>query len=414
MKRHSWPFVLLLTICGFPVSVVAQQQEIDFADPAGLLGVPGDCKKAAVCSGAPIEFANFYREKGMVFTDAVNPPDPALGPIRWGHYHLSYADPLIFLVQDPKTGIAPFKLFLSPFPLLLPLAHPESEKRVLRPHEPGAVVQMIYDPNNDGVPHPFNLISLEIYKGRINVGTKSPTTGISVYNNLVGPNKYRLIGANNLLRATIELPVKFGVEAEFTVDKIIFEPASSGARGLASSLPLTLPTQVEEGVVTPSPPSQIVNDVSESLLFELTGLSTPAIAFLHVRTADVDLAGPAQDHFLVRGSMRLAPESNGIDVSSEAVEVTLGAFRELIPAGSFSCKPGNHNDSETMCHFKGSPGGIIFMGITTTSGQIEFEVKATDLNLTGIDLSKPLPFSLQIKDDLGVTHISPEKLEADF
>ncbi len=413
MKRHSHVVLLSIFIAGFSINAAAQQMEIDFNDPEGLLGIPGVCSRTnSLCSGAPVEFANFYREKGMVFTDGVNPPDPALGPFRYGHYHLSYADPLVFLLADLNTGrIEPFKLFFSPLPVLLPLTHPENEKRVLRPHLPGAVVQMIYDPNNDGVPHPFNLISLEIYKGKINVGTKSPTTGISVYNNLTAPNKYKLLGANNLLRATLELPVQFGVEGEFTVDKIIFEPASFGARSSAGSLPVTLATHTAEAVATPSPPSEIVNDAPASLLLELVDLATPVLDFLHIQKADVEISGPPHDEFHVNGIMHLVSASNGIDVSGEPVIVTFGAFRQMIPAGQFSC---NDEDDKRKCHFEGTIGGITSMDIsstaTTKDRKAHFLITALDVNLSEVDLRKPVAFALQIKDDLGVTHIFPDKL----
>jgi hypothetical protein len=56
---------------------------------AGLPAIPG------VYSGARFSFANFYKEKGMVFTDGVNPRDPALATGRQGHYHLNYQDKTI-------------------------------------------------------------------------------------------------------------------------------------------------------------------------------------------------------------------------------------------------------------------------------------------------------------------------------
>jgi len=96
------------------------------------------------------------------------------------------------------------------------------------------------------VPDPFDLISIVVSKGRINVGTKSPR-GIEVYNNLTGGFEWFLIGANNLTRATIEWPTRFGPEARFTVDKIVFKPSSSSPRTTTSAPTLTETTSPKNG-----------------------------------------------------------------------------------------------------------------------------------------------------------------------
>jgi hypothetical protein len=404
VKQHTYGLLLSMIIAAVPINAAAQRVEIDFNDPAGLLGIPGDCAKSAVCSGAPLTFANFYREKGMVFSDSVHPPDPALGPHPWEHYHLLYADPTI-VVQE--GGFKYGRQTPGGFVLL---DHPENEKRVIGPHLPGAVIQMIYDPNNDGVPDPFNLISLVVYKGKLNVGTKSAKAGISVYNNLTQGFEWTLIGANNLLRATLEFPVKFGAEGQFVVDKIVFEPASSGASGFAIPSPMALASpiaahQPTEGQETSSNLNSIINAVADAQFLELVNLATPVFASLNIQRADAK--GPAQDQFRINGTMQLGPESDGVDVSTEPVVVSIGAFRQMIPAGLFGCRD---ESEKRICHFLGSLGGITSMVITTINQEVRFQVIADHLNLTGLESQKSVSFSLQIKDDLGVTHIPTEDL----
>jgi hypothetical protein len=405
MYRYRLVVFLSVILMALPTTVAAQRVEIDFNDPAGLLGIPGDCAKAIVCSGAPLTFANSYREKGMVFTDSVHPPDRALGPRPWEHYHLLYADASI-VVQEGG-----FKFGRQTPNGFVLLDHPENEKRVLSPHLPGAVIQMIYDPNNDGVPDPFNLISLVVYIGKLNVGTKSPKTGISVYNNLTQGFEWTLIGANNLVRATLEFPLNFGAEGQFVVDKIVFEPASSGASGFATpsqtalASPISAHSPSTEGQATSFNLSSVINAVADAQFLELVDLASPVLASLSIQRADAK--GPAQDQFRINGRMRLGPESDGVDVSTEPVVVSIGAFRQMIPAGLFNCRD---EGEKKICHFLGPLGGITSMVITTFNREVRFQVIADRLNLTGLDSQKSVSFSLQIKDDLGVTHILSQNL----
>jgi hypothetical protein len=383
---------------GMSARAVAQPLAIDFNDPAGLLGIPGDCARSLVCKGAPLSFANSYREHGMLFTDGVNPPDPALGAHRANHYHLSYADRAIEydFVQGKLT---PGRRTAAGF---VPLTNPENERRTLSPHEPGTVIQMIYDPNNDGVPDPFNLISLVVHAGKLNVGTKS-SAGISVYNNLTAGFEWMLINARNLTRATLEVPTAFGSEGIFTVDHIVFEPVSSvTGRGAMRAMPAQATSS--EGQATSAPVANVLRIALEPLLFETVELASPAFGSLVVEDARVERRGPALDRFDVTGTLQPGFGSNGVvDAANRTVVVTFGDFQETVPVGLLTCTAGSTN---TTCDFSGPPGGITALHIETppasSPGPARFTVHADGLDLSHI-MAEPVPIAIQIGDHLGVT-----------
>jgi hypothetical protein len=151
--------------------------------------------------------------------------------------------------------------------------------------------------------------------------------------------------------------------------------------------------------------NSIINAVADAQFLELVNLATPVFASLNIQRADAK--GPAQDQFRINGTMQLGPESDGVDVSTEPVVVSIGAFRQMIPAGLFGCRD---ESEKRICHFLGSLGGITSMVITTINQEVRFQVIADHLNLTGLESQKSVSFSLQIKDDLGVTHIPTEDL----
>jgi hypothetical protein len=174
MKKggSAWIEVVVVAIyiatIGFPASTEAIL--IDFNDRASLsalcyrardgtevrggrftfvIGRPGP----GSCRGSQI-FNDAYVEDNMLFFNGVFPPDPALGPIPQPEYHLNYENPsLNENVQAWST-----------------LSNPENEPRTLSPPSKGAVIQLTYDPNNDGIPDPFNLISIDVLSGKLNVG----------------------------------------------------------------------------------------------------------------------------------------------------------------------------------------------------------------------------------------------------
>ena len=83
------------------------------------------------------------------------------------------------------------------------------------------VIQLTYEP--EGKPAAFNLRTVTVLSGRLNVGVKSASGAISVYY-LTGPGLWSLPSADNLVRATLELPSE-AAGARFYVDDIVFEPA---------------------------------------------------------------------------------------------------------------------------------------------------------------------------------------------
>lgn len=186
---------------------------IDFNDVEALSAIP--LRGQGHCLGR----GPSYTEDGMTLLPRVQPPDPALGGTGWDHFHLSFENinafsTLISACGLPRTPEREDALlgFAARFP------------RFLQPHGSSAVIQMTYDPDGNGVPDPFNLISLQVVSGKLNVGVKGPF-GIAVYNNLAaGPTGtvWTLLGPfnQNLTRATLE-----GTNSIFGIDNIVFEPA---------------------------------------------------------------------------------------------------------------------------------------------------------------------------------------------
>ena len=206
-----WKCLLLIVTLGFPM--LAEAVTISFGDRQGLLNVyPDDPNHRA----ARWTFANNYIENGMIFRSDVIPRDPRLGPPEpptemCGHYHLFYSDPSLE-VNPP--------------------ANPENFPRTLGPgHQGGCVVQLTYEPNNDGIRHLFNLLEITVLSGTLNVGIEFADGSIGIYNNLTaGPTgtTWLLLEGNNLQRATLE--AFFHPNHVFVVRDISFEPLSTPIR----------------------------------------------------------------------------------------------------------------------------------------------------------------------------------------
>lgn len=282
----------------------------------------------------------------MVFTDGVHPPDPALfGYDLYNHYHLNYEDHSI-TYGFPNGKFAPVRG-------LVPVSSPENENRTLSPHDLNTVIQLVYDPENKGEHRPFNLISLVVYKGSLNVGTRSVTGAISIYNNLTAGFQWNLIDANNLTRATLECCPTGPAVSE--VDNIVFEPASSttalgSVRPLISTAINTGGDAITDGNATPIELDAVATKNGEFAALELLEVTAPVFDALHVEKSEVKLRGPALDQFLVRGRLQLGAQSNSLDVMSKTVILTFGSYREQIPAGLFSCA------DNSVCDFTGDSG----------------------------------------------------------
>ncbi len=100
------------------------------------------------------------------------------------------------------------------------------------------------------------------------------------------------------------------------------------------------------------------------------------------------------DEFEVEGMFVLGTGSDGIDVLNEDVIVTLHRYSQTIPAGSFF-----RDDDDEGFEFDD---GVLQVEIRDDG---EFEVKGEGLDLSGIDLTNPVAFSLQIGNDIGQTMI---------
>ena len=136
---------------------------------------------------------------------------------------------------------------------------------------------------------------------------------------------------------------------------------------------------------------------------ELVRQSSPVFAAIDIGQAQVNITGADQGQFNVQGSLELGDESNGINVLNEDVIVTFNGFSETIPSGKFSCS--EKREGKTKCEFKNTSGGITEIGIVIAKGKVEFQVQGQGLDVAGTDINSPVPFSLQLGDDLGTTEI---------
>jgi hypothetical protein len=186
---------------------------IGFDDPNSLSAIP-DGARFTLVDGRP-----GYEEKGMRFIEGVEPPDPALHPVSHGNFGLNFENEGLYqtFVTNPLT-----------------ITQAIRQPRRLATHIPGHVIQMTYDPNHDGVLDPFNLKSIDVLGGKLNVGVcfgttlPCPASAIGVYNNLTAGFHWNLIDADSVIRVTLET-----IDI-FVVDNIEFEPATP------PSLPLIL------------------------------------------------------------------------------------------------------------------------------------------------------------------------------
>ena len=221
---------IYLVAIGFPASTEAVEETITFNNPTSLAALSYTSRGQKVTAGRYTFVASgpppaAYKEAGMVFSEGITPPDPALGPIPQGHYHLMYEDPAL---NDPANQ-SPAKL-----------PDPENKGRYLAPMCPGAVIQMTYHPDNVRVPAPFSLRRIQVLTGSLNVGIKSNKFGIGVFNNLTGGTTWNLgEDGENITRATFELPRGAKECGGFVIDNIVFEPFPATQAAPLSASPTT-------------------------------------------------------------------------------------------------------------------------------------------------------------------------------
>ncbi|MFQ5449229.1 MAG: HYR domain-containing protein [Nitrospinaceae bacterium] len=122
--------------------------------------------------------------------------------------------------------------------------------------------------------------------------------------------------------------------------------------------------------------------------------------------ARAELKPGKPDKFKVRGNLVLGLTSNGIDTVTEYVTFTLGTFAETIPPGSFVRKEGRWVFKAPKTKpFSGIKQMVLRdsteLKLEPEHGDGEYEIKLKGVDLSGIDFSVPVPFSIQIADDLG-------------
>ncbi len=108
--------------------------------------------------------------------------------------------------------------------------------------------------------------------------------------------------------------------------------------------------------------------------------------------------GEDGDRFEVRGTFVLGAGGDGTDMRNVDVTVTFGSYSQTIPAGAFY-----RDDDDEGFQYDGDPPGIKRIDIDDDG---EFRVKARGVDLSGLDLSQPVPFSIRIGNYLGMTEIS--------
>ncbi|HEY7496444.1 MAG TPA: hypothetical protein VIH59_35755 [Candidatus Tectomicrobia bacterium] len=175
---------------------------IDFNNPDSLRAQP---------DSARFTFANNYSQCGVTVSDGVHPDDPRLGGASWNHFHLTYEDPSIeFCLAGNRYDFGRRNNGTCQH-----LTDAATEPRSLASMSGDHVIQITYDLNGDGVPDLFDIRSIYVVTGTINVGVMWADGSIGVYNNLTAGTTWNLISGENVQRATLE-----GIGEMFVVDNI--------------------------------------------------------------------------------------------------------------------------------------------------------------------------------------------------
>jgi hypothetical protein len=119
------------------------------------------------------------------------------------------------------------------------------------------------------------------------------------------------------------------------------------------------------------------------------------------------------DEFKVKGTFTLGKDSNGIDPTTEAVNLRVGTFSTTIPAGSFI-------QDEKLAGTEEGRGGLVFEGVINQvalsariqplhDGTFKFKISAKGADLSGTSI--PLALTLTLGDDRGSTSLTQGKAE---
>jgi hypothetical protein len=119
-------------------------------------------------------------------------------------------------------------------------------------------------------------------------------------------------------------------------------------------------------------------------------------AKLLVHDFDLHLRGRKADRFEFDGHYVLGRPSNGIDPASEAITITVGSFRQTIPADALVATGHGYR-------FRGRAPGIVTF-VLGKDGR--FAVDARRLHWLD-ERRHPVRIGLQIGDDTGVTVVHP-------
>lgn len=237
---------------------------IDFNDPFSL---------ARLFQAGRSTLVNNYAEDGMTFAEGVVPPDPRLSGQSHGFYGLNYEDPAAYTVPPGACNPPITPLSACDPPFFNPNFPAQNFARSLGTHLPRQVIQMTYDPNNDGVRDEFNLVSLDVLTGSLNVGVQFASSRIGVANNLTAGFRYLIIGAGGINRVTFE-----GIGDLFTIDNIEFMPISR--LGALEPLQQTIERVSIPLTVAPDFPSFIFTREFDELLHRKFDIPEPSTVAL--------------------------------------------------------------------------------------------------------------------------------------
>lgn len=127
----------------------------------------------------------------------------------------------------------------------------------------------------------------------------------------------------------------------------------------------------------------------------IDGPSSTPFAEFTIDKADLKLQSRRGDRFMVHGSYTLSPASNGLDLMVDTVTVMFGAFSQDIPGQQFQLTDDGYQ-------FKSKTAGVKRLKLFADG---RFQVDARDLNLTGLDVRRPVSFALWVGDDFGAAEI---------
>ena len=172
---------------------------------------------------------------------------------------------------------------------------------------------------------------------------------------------------------------------------------------------------------SPAGTDRIIVAVGGQVVSELGAGESLLEATLEIERARVEQEEdePDEGRFEVRATLVPGTGNNGFDMLTEDVTVIFGPFSQTIPDGAFAAEDEQDDDEEgdhegedddadddqdgEEFEFEGSPPGITQMELEPSG---EFRIEAEGIVLSGLDLSQPVLFALQVGNDLGRAQLS--------